>query len=497
MPAQQRMAWSATKPQVNAHLSGTLAFDLATAPQGFRPTFEALREALTLIQRTGDGPLPTCFFEQVGSWLHVPRGFPMSPEGMLLDSVTLAVAEGRSAGFTLPRGAHVTVTFGTPPFPPEQPAFIASMVQGARANGHGGLCLAPTRSGKTLCAIEAACRLGGTTLVLVDREQLLKQWKRDIETKIRDAEGRLVTCGIVQGDSFEHGPHVPFAIATVQTLARRQFPESFRRAWHTVIVDECQGAPTNMLWGALRRIYYSYVFGMTATPRRADGLAPAIQWVIGPPIASLTRKLEADVFWLWHPYAGAKIEKHTVGMGQDDNMTEVHRTKLVKPRLRTIRGFNRISAEKSLYMDGDRVTSVARELVRGAVHRQVLAMVVETEHARRLAEACVVLGVTPGMFIGNADESEMQRPIVIATDGKAGKGVDFQPPPTCLHICSPFSDAEQLMGRVLQPQVPFRPLIVDHVDGHIEFLKVASKRSRTYRDKNFNILNRFPTEHGP
>jgi hypothetical protein len=488
------------KPRVHAHLSGTLALCTSALTPAAMPHVESLRNVLTLMQRTGDGAQAAAFFEDVGPWMHIPRGFKMSPEGMLLDPLHLDVIDGRSGGYSLPPGTRATVTFGMPPFPADQPKFIDDMVRGSMANGHGGLCLAPTRSGKTLCALEAACRLGGTTLILLDRTELLKQWKRDIEGKLRDARGKPVHCGIVQGDSFEHGPDVHFAVATVQTIARRQLPESFRRAWRTVIVDECQGAPTDMLWGALRRIYSAFVLGMTATPRRKDGLAPAIQWVIGPVIARLDRKLEADVWWAWHEYRAAKIEREVEQPSLDDNAVTMYSTKLVKPRLRTVRGFNRIHAEKSLYMDEQRVHAVASSIADGAQHRQTLVMVIETEHARRLHNALMALRPRVpdiGLFIGTADTSEMQNRIVLATDSKAGKGVDFQPPPTCLHLASPFGDAEQIMGRALQPQVPFKSLIVDHVDGHPEFLRVASHRAGTYRAKGFNILNRFPTEQGP
>jgi hypothetical protein len=79
---------------------------------------------------------------------------------------------------------------------------------------------------------------------------------------------------------------------------------------------------------------------------------------------------------------------------------------------------------------------------------------------------------------------------VVATYGIAAKGIDFQPPPTLCILAGPRSDVRQAVGRVLQPQAPHTPLIMDVVDGVPDLMKQAHWRLQFYRDKGFTVRNR-------
>ena len=466
-------------PPIQAWLAGTLALDLTTVPA---EVDLRLRRALTLYQRGYNGEQNTVgFWREHEGWLHLPRGYPLTQDGAWLRD-RLSIRDGRAQGFDLPPGTHVGVVFGAEPHPPGQPQFIDDMVAGARANAHGGLALAPTRAGKTLTAIEAACRLGGSFLVLVDRQPLLDQWVRAVQDHVRDLEGRPLPVGIIKGDRFDTPPEYPVVVAMIQTLVRRSLDRDTRRAWRTTLVDECQSAPCTSIWSALERVESAYVLGLSATPDRKDGLTRAISWTIGPQIATLKRDLTAEVHFLQVPWANTHVPKRR----GSKNFRE--------PRL--VRGnglgVDINEAEKSLLRDEHRLDVISTEVGRAVLAgRRVLVLVRLREHAKRLAATLQEkLGYRPGVYMPpTATPEQMAKNPTIATYGIAAKGIDFQPPPTLCVLAGPRRDVRQAVGRVLQPQAPHTPLILDVVDGVKPLLGQAYARLAFYRDKGFKIRN--------
>jgi hypothetical protein len=447
---------------MRAHLQGTAAIDLSTITAA---QAAGIRSELTLVQ-TGysNGDKPIKFWMDYGDgWLHVPRGWFLANAEHRLTAfgAGLSVVDGRSDGRPLPDGTRPHVTFGASPFPSGQPQAIADAVNTARTNGHGGLFLAPTRSGKSLMSLEVACRLGGSTLVLVNDVDLLRQFHRDVTEHLNS------TCGIIRGKDFNYSE--PFTVATVQTLSKRILEPEVRNAWRTILIDECNMAPCDTIWNVLSRLNARYIFGLTATPDRRDGLHDAIRWIVGPPAASLTRKLEADVHWLSLPWT------------YDGSIKRGKYTDIIK-------------SEKAVAGDISRVNRLADEAV-GAVKagRRVLMMVHMLDHARSLADAVAQRGVVPGVFVGGSSDAEMQRKVVIATYKKAAKGIDFKPPPTCFIPAGPIRDIRQAVGRALQPQVPHRTLILHPVDRCPELIKWARSCAEYYTQCGFTFRNPMPS----
>ncbi len=477
-------------------LGGTLAIDLATVSADWTTW---LRRKLTLRKRGQMGEPSTevpFWFSPDGRSLHVPRGWLLTPEGQTFIRGA-ELSEQRSGGTPLPVSTHVDgVAFGAPPFPADQPRFIDAIVRGAQANGHGGLCKAPTQSGKTLCVLEAACRLGRSTLILVDTATIARQWIESVEGVYGKGGPRIVMqgglplrCGLVREDRFEVAP---FTVAMVQTLMRRELAPEVRAAFGTIIVDECQGVPCDSVWGAVSRFAPSYILGLTATPDRPDGLGEAIPWIVGPEIARLERRPEADVTFVHVPFKHVPVEKV-----REDGSRYMGRY-----RLQNFGQINNVAVEKHLAADEDRVNLVAATAVQDArAGLQVLVMVGIVEHLRVIAQAIrrQAPDIGLGLFFGSEDDPRvMGNPIVITTAKKAAKGASLKPPPTSFVMAVPLSDPRQAMGRVLQPQAPRRPIIRDFVDGVHCLVKRAARRWDCYadtRERAFTIYNEvWPAE---
>ena len=444
-----------------------------------------LRSELTLYRRVMNGGSgPVCFAQEAGGWMHIPRGWYLKEGGRFPFLQTMLLQEGRADGHQLPPGTRSTMALGKPPFPESQPTFVQEIHQGSVATGIGGRVGAPTRYGKTGCAIAAAIRLGGSILVLTDRAMVADQWADEWNTWVVGATGATIPAGRIQGDRFDLPPRFPFVVGMMQTLMRRPLDEDQRAAFRTVILDEADCAPTDSAMAALQRFRARYVLGLSATPDRKDGLGKAIEWICGPCIAEATRPLEADVWFAHIPWRKVKVPTRAGD-------------KMRAPRLaRPGGGTDTVEAEKAMLRDEDRVAFIAREARRGVDHkRHGLILVGLRDHAEVLARAARREGLDPAILQGGQTRAErrsaMQHNPCIATLGSCAKGGNFEPAPGLCILAAPRADVRQAMGRALQPQATVRTTILDLVDGHPKLIKMAKARLKgSYRiNPGFRVLN--------
>lgn len=143
----------------------------------------------------------------------------------------------------------------------------------------------------TQCGLEIISRLGGRALWLTHTQDLLNQSKQRAESVLDDVGGGTITAGKVN-----LGKGITFA--TVQTMAKLDLSE-YRDYWDVIIVDECQraaGSPTKVtqFYKVLSRLSARYKIGLTATPKRADGLEKSMFALLGGKIHEITRAEVAD-----------------------------------------------------------------------------------------------------------------------------------------------------------------------------------------------------------
>ena len=149
-----------------------------------------------------------------------------------------------------------------------------------------GVLVMPCGSGKTQCGLEIIARIGGRALWLTHTHDLLMQSK---ERAISVLEG--VKCGTITAGKVDIGEHITFA--TVQTMAKIDL-SAYRDAFDIIIVDEaqhCCGTPSRvtMFYKVVSSLCARYKFGLTATPKRADGLQACMFALLGNKIHEVTK----------------------------------------------------------------------------------------------------------------------------------------------------------------------------------------------------------------
>lgn len=157
----------------------------------------------------------------------------------------------------------------------------------AAMRAKNGILVMPCGSGKTNCGLEIISRIGGRALWLTHTQDLLNQSKARAESVLSQGGYGTITAGKVN-----IGTHITFA--TVQTMAKLDLA-NYKNSFDVIIVDEvqhCAGSPTRVtqFYKVISRLSARYKIGLTATPKRADGLERAMFALIGGKIHEVTRE---------------------------------------------------------------------------------------------------------------------------------------------------------------------------------------------------------------
>jgi len=146
----------------------------------------------------------------------------------------------------------------------------------AMMRARGGILQLACGKGKTVIFLELIARLGVPGLIVVDNTNLMEQWARAIDDFLEVPGG----VGLIQADVFDWQKWV--VLATYQTLANRaaSFPEEVRRWFGVIGWDEAHhvNAPT---FSRSADMFYGRRYGLTATPKRDDGLHVIHQFNFG------------------------------------------------------------------------------------------------------------------------------------------------------------------------------------------------------------------------
>lgn len=151
-----------------------------------------------------------------------------------------------------------------------------------------GVIVAPCGAGKTMIGLELAARLRKKTLWLTHTQDLLNQSLKRAVSVFELSGGDF---GTITDGKVDIGDVITFA--TVQTACKLDL-DRYADVWDVVIVDECHrvsGTPTRitMFSRVLSHLCARHKFGLTATPKRSDGLTPCMFALLGDKVAEISK----------------------------------------------------------------------------------------------------------------------------------------------------------------------------------------------------------------
>ena len=156
-----------------------------------------------------------------------------------------------------------------------------------------GILNAATAFGKTVVCCNIIAKRKVNTLILLQSSTLISQWEEAIDEFLRIDEeppeyetptGKIKKRKSVVGKL--QGPHDSTTgiidIAMAGSVFKKGEPHHRLREYGMIIVDECHHAASDTIVEILRHSNAKYMYGVTATPARSDGLEKINYMLIGP-----------------------------------------------------------------------------------------------------------------------------------------------------------------------------------------------------------------------
>lgn len=167
-----------------------------------------------------------------------------------------------------------------------------------------GILAAATAFGKTVVAAAIIAKRKTNTLILVNRRELMEQWKERLHTFLDINKASIGTIG---GGKEKRTGQID--IAVIQSLNQKGSIKEYIKEYGQIVVDECHHVSAYSFEQVLKKAKAKYVFGLTATPARQDGHHPIVHMQCGPirmrvdaKSQALTRNMQLQVIPRYTPF---------------------------------------------------------------------------------------------------------------------------------------------------------------------------------------------------
>lgn len=193
-----------------------------------------------------------------------------------------------------------------------------------------GILHAATAFGKTVVCCNIIAREKVNTLILLQSSALIEQWENAIKTFLTiDEEApeyetptgrkkrRKSVIGRLQGAHDSTTGIID--IAMVGSICKKGAFHHRLKEYGMVIVDECHHAASDTFVEVLQEVRAKYVYGVTATPLRSDGLEKINYMLLGPVRFQYTAKDRAKEQGIAH-LVYPRFTRAVAPRFQQDNM---------------------------------------------------------------------------------------------------------------------------------------------------------------------------------
>lgn len=364
-----------------------------------------------------------------------------------------------------------------------------------------GILSAATAFGKTVVCSKLIAERKVNTLILLESSALIDQWF-DALQKFLDIREELPEYQTPSGRTRKrksvigriHGAHDSSTgiidIAMVGSLCKKGEFHPRLQEYGLCIMDECHHAATTTVIEILREVKAKYVYGVTATPMRSDGLEKINYMLLGDIRYRYTAKDRAKEQGIEH-LVYPRFTRVAYPRSQDMHINDAYM--LIKD--------NEVRNEQI-------VDDVKKCIAHG---RTPLVLTRYKEHASLLSERMQTYADKLFLLSGDKSKKELQEirekmeevsqnetMILIATGQMVGEGFDY-PRLDTLIMATPVSwkgIVEQYAGRLNRDYAGKKNvLIYDYVDSHIDkFDKMYGKRLKAYKQIGYQICTNISTE---
>ena len=333
----------------------------------------------------------------------------------------------------------------------------------------GGIISIRCGGGKTVLALHISSVLKKKTIVVVHKDFLMTQWRDRILEFLPQAK-----IGKIQQDTVDiEGKDI--VLAMVQSLSMKEYEEGTFDSFGLAIFDECHHLGAETFSKCMAKVASTYMLGLSATPKRKDGLSKVFEWFIGDIVYLQEKKNEdyAEVQLIDCDFQDEKYNKEEVNFRKEPCMPKM------------VNNICEYLPRTELMID--LILKYRKE------GRNVLILTDRRGHLELIYK--MLEGQSRGFYVGGMKPDQLresqEKDIILATFSMAAEGMDIPKLDTVI-LGSPKSDVEQSVGRVFRKKAcdrEFHPLIIDLQDNFSMFQKQCAKRLALYKKMNFTIFH--------
>jgi superfamily II DNA or RNA helicase len=366
-----------------------------------------------------------------------------------------------------------------------------------------GILHAATAFGKTVVSSAIIAQKKINTLIILESSALIEQWKEALEKFLNINEGlpayetktgrvrkRKSLIGTLQGAHDSMTGIIDIAMAG--SLCKKGKYHKMMNEYGLVLIDECHHSASETIANVLKEVKAKYVYGVTATPKRGDGLEKINYMLIGPIRYSYTTKEKAKEQGIQHlvyprftltvPPRGVITDK----MHPNEAYEIIHnndvRDEQIIEDVKNCVAAGRTPVVLSRYKDHSE--KFYERLKNYADHVFLMTGNNSKKEHRKILEQ-----------MHQVDKNESL--ILIATGSLVGEGFDF-PRLDTLFMATPVSFrgvVEQYAGRLNRDYAGKENVIIyDYVDNHIPmFNNMYMKRLKAYKQIGYEFGDSLQT----
>ena len=339
-----------------------------------------------------------------------------------------------------------------------QKVAIEEIHSGLLKNGSCIACLY-TGWGKTFASLYISHLLGVKTIILVNKESLMEQWKEQIEKFLN------ISPGIIQGNNINTNECI--CIGMIQSISMKDYPEETFKDFSFAVYDETHHYCSKVFSSVFYKIGAKYNLGLTATLKRADRLEYTLEWFLGKVVVNIQLLIiEPEI----HIYNFSEFS--------DNVIKYLPNGKVNSPA--SITSITEIDSRNTF------ILKLIKECYTS--NRKILVLSDRKAHCDLLYNSLISYSV--GLYYGGMKTDALKKSnncrIIIATYQMASEGYD-NPELDTLILASPKGNVEQAVGRILRKKNENLPLVIDINDTISVFNNWHRKRLSLYRSKKFKI----------
>jgi superfamily II DNA or RNA helicase len=334
----------------------------------------------------------------------------------------------------------------------------------------GGLISLPCGAGKTVISLYIISLIKKKTIILVHKDFLMNQWYDRIKQFLPSAR-----IGKIQQNTIDVADK-DIVLAMVQSISMKDYEMSIFDEFGLAVFDECHHLGAEVFSKSLLKVNSKYMLGLSATPKRKDGLSKVFEWFIGDMVYCKKERDEdnvlVEIYKYYHESPDYSEELYTVTQN------------VCMPRM-----INNICAF------GLRDNMIYDILIKNVAEgRDILILSDRRQHLTNIFEHVEEHNIgSVGYYVGGMKPAALRdtttKQIILGTFSMASEGMDI-PKLNTIILASPKSDIVQSVGRILRQKAEDRkhiPKIIDIMDDFSTFSKQATKRQAYYKKCKYGI----------